>query len=79
MMKALKAFDRIAIVLFNLFLLLVSILTPAIVIASSPAFYREQFERTGVYATVNENGEEERKIIPYVGGVWSQQDRKSVV
>ena len=62
-MKAMKILDRAAILLLNLFLLLVSITIPAISVAATPAFYEKQFEKTGIYATLDENGEETRAYI----------------
>lgn len=67
-MKAIKTLDRISILLVNLLLSLVCIMTSAICIASSPTFYKKQFEKTGIYATIDENGEEERTDIYYIGG-----------
>ncbi len=67
-MKKLAFFDRIAIVLFNLFLLLLSILIPAVSIAASPAFYQAQFEKTGIYASVDSSGNKIRKTIRYIDG-----------
>lgn len=37
-------------------------------IASSPAYYYEQFEKTGVYAQVDENGVATPQAIPFIGG-----------
>lgn len=67
-MKAIKTLDRISILLVNLLLSLVCIMTSAICIASSPSFYKKQFEKTGIYATIDENGEEQRTSIYYIGG-----------
>ena len=67
-MKKWKLFDRLAILFFNLFLLLSSFMIPAVCLAASPTFYHTQFEKTGIYATVNEDGELERKTFFFVGG-----------
>lgn len=40
----------------------------AITIASTPAYYHWQFEATGIYASLDENGEEIPQYIPYIGG-----------
>lgn len=76
-MKAMKILDRAAILLLNLFLLLVSITIPAISVAATPAFYEKQFEKTGIYATLDENGEETRAYIHYIGGKARQTARFS--
>ncbi len=61
-----KIIDRILVVIFNLCLLLTAGITPALILASSPSYYYEQFEKNGIYSYVDENGEEKRKIIRYV-------------
>ena len=71
-MKKWAVFDRLAIVFFNLFLLLLSIMLPAVCIASSPAFYQAQFEKTGIYASVDNDGNEVRKTIRYIDGKSTQ-------
>ncbi len=63
-----KIVDRILALLFNACLLLAVAVGSVFAIASSPQYYYDQFEATGIYSTVNEKGEEMRKIIPYVGG-----------
>ena len=68
MKKSLPFLDRLAIIIFNVLLFVVSITLPAVTVASSPTFYQTQFEKTGVYATIDENGNEVRKQIWYIGG-----------
>ena len=51
-----KFFDRLVLVTFDLLLLLLSAILPSLVIASTPAFYKTQFIKTGIYATMDENG-----------------------
>ncbi len=63
-----KIIDKILVIIFNLCLLLTAGITPALLLASSPEYYYEQFEKNGIYASVDENGEEQRSIIRYVGG-----------
>ncbi len=63
-----KIIDKLAIIIFNLCLLLTAGITPALLLASSPEYYYEQFEKNGIYASVDENGDEQRSIIKYVGG-----------
>lgn len=63
-----KILDRVLALLFNACLLFFVAVGSVFAIASSPQYYYDQFEATGVYATVNEEGEEVPKIIPYIGG-----------
>ena len=63
-----KILDGILAFLFNLCLLLAVAVSSVFAIASSPAYYYEQFEATGVYAQVDENGVATPKVIPYIGG-----------
>ncbi len=63
-----KILDRVLALLFNACLLFSVAVGSVFAIASSPQYYYDQFEATGVYATVNEEGEEVPKIIPYIGG-----------
>lgn len=63
-----KILDRVLALLFNACLLFSVAVGSVFAIASSPQYYYDQFEATGVYATVNEEGEENPKIIPYIGG-----------
>ena len=63
-----KILDRVLGFLFNLCLLLSVAVGSVFAIASSPAYYYEQFEKTGVYASVNESGVEIPKRIRYIGG-----------
>lgn len=62
-----KILDRALIVLFNFCLLLVTIILSAVCVAGSENFYHRQFEKTGVYAQI-ENGAEYRLKIHYVNG-----------
>ena len=64
----LKHLYRIAVLLVNLCLLTVFIIGPALYLAASPDYYKTQFEKTGIYATVTPEGEEMRTPIYYVGG-----------
>lgn len=63
-----KHLYRIAVLLVNLCLLTVFIIGPALYLAASPGYYKTQFEKTGIYATVTPEGEEVRTPIHYVGG-----------
>ena len=51
-----KFIDKLILTLLNFLLLLLSATIPSLVIASSPAFYKTQFIKTGIYATIDENG-----------------------
>ena len=63
--------DRAAILLFNLLLLILVIVIPALAIASSPGFYRRQFARTGLYSYVDESGETVYHPIRYLNGDYT--------
>ena len=63
-----KIIDRILVIIFNLCLLLTAGITPALLLASNPNYYYEQFEKNGIYSYTDENGDEKRKIIRYIGG-----------
>ncbi len=63
-----KIVNGILAFIFNLCLLFSVAVGSVFAIASSPNYYYEQFEKTGVYAQVDENGVEKRKVIRYVGG-----------
>ena len=64
-----KTLNRFIIILFNICLLAVALATPALGMMASPKYYHEQFEATGIYAQVDENGVEQRKEIRFIGGV----------
>ncbi len=67
--KIMRIVDRIVIILFNLFLWLTAVMLPAVSIAKSEGFYKTQLEKTGIYAKVDENGEEkDRAYIYYISG-----------
>ena len=62
-----KVFSKIAVILFNLCLILSVGITAALLIASSPSYYRQQFEKNGIYS--DKSGEDEKRHrIYYVGG-----------
>ncbi len=67
-----KILDRILAFVFNACLLLAVAVGSVFAIASSPQYYYDQFEATGVYATVDENGVETPKVIRYIGGDKTQ-------
>lgn len=63
-----KFLDGLLAFLFNFCLLFVTAVVSVFAIASSPAYYYEQFEKTGIYAQMGEDGELEPKVIRYIGG-----------
>lgn len=62
-----KTFSKIAVIIFNICLILSSGITTALTLASSKDFYRVQFEENGIYSTEGELGEARRRIY-FVGG-----------
>lgn len=58
-----KLFDRIAVLLLNLCLVILAAVGPALFMAASPAYYHRQFEKTGIY---EQDGV--RTPIHYIGG-----------
>lgn len=67
-----KFLDRFSALLFNLCILLLSVLVPVLIVASTPAFYQARFRETGIYATVEGNATY-YKVIRYVGGDADQR------
>ena len=63
-----RFFDRAATLLLCLCLLLAAIITPALLLARSPIYYRTQFAITGIYATENAEGDRVPTAIRYIGG-----------
>ena len=63
-----KTLDKIFIIIFNLCILFTSIITPALIIASSKEYYRDQFEKNKIYSHVDDNGIKKSKVIPFIGG-----------
>lgn len=57
-----KTLDKIVIIIFNLCLLLSAGITPALMLASNPNYYYEQFEKNGIYSYTDKNGDEKRNI-----------------
>lgn len=63
-----KVLDRIFVVLFNFCLLFATAVISVFAIASSPAYYHKQFEKTGIYSTTKEDGTVVASVIPYING-----------
>ena len=62
-----KFFDRFSALLFNLCILLLSVLVPVLIVASTPAFYQARFRETEIYSTTQGTATY-YKVIRYVGG-----------
>ena len=67
-----RVLDRLAILVLNLCLFLGSILTPALLLARSPAYYHYEFEKNGIYAEQRADGTVARTRIRYIGGKRGQ-------
>ena len=66
--EIMKIINGILAFIFNLCLLFATAVGAVFAIASSPAYYYEQFEATGVYAQVDESGEKTPKTIYFIDG-----------
>lgn len=64
--------QKITVTLFNLCLILVAIIAPALIFASSESFYKEAFRECEIYSVVDSEGIEQRRVIYYVGGNGSR-------
>jgi hypothetical protein len=67
-----KVLNRFLIILFNICLLAVTLAAPALSMMASRTYYHEQFEKTGIYAQVDEDGNETRTVIRFIGGESGQ-------
>lgn len=63
-----KILDRIVIILINLAVIIATAVGPALILASSPSYYRNQFEKNGIYAEILEDGSRKPYPIYYLGG-----------
>lgn len=63
-----KIIDGILAFILNLCLLFATAVGAVFAIASSPAYYYQQFEVTGIYAQVDDNGERTPKTIYFING-----------
>ena len=61
-------FDRLSLYLFNFLLLILAIMIPALLIASSHSYYHGQFEKNNIYGYVDAEGEEVLTAIYYIDG-----------
>lgn len=68
MKKAKAIFDRAAVILFNVFLILSLGIATALLLASSPSYYHRQFEKNGIYAQCDSDGNEVRRVFRFIGG-----------
>ncbi len=60
--------EKLTVILFNICLVLLAVIAPALIFASSEDFYRNTLDECGMYAEVDSDGVEQRRIIYYVGG-----------
>lgn len=58
---------KIAVVIFNICIILAAGITTALTLASSPKYYREQFDACGVYSEELDGGEVRHRIY-FIGG-----------
>ena len=63
-----KILDRVAIILINLSIIIAMAVGPALILAGSPSYYRNQFEKNGLYTETDENGNMKPYPIYYLGG-----------
>lgn len=63
-----KIINGVLAFILNICILLSVAVGSVFVIASTPAYYYGQFEATGVYAQVDENGEKQPAVIRFIGG-----------
>ena len=68
-----KILDRAVIILINLAIIIATAVGPALLLASSPRYYRTQFEKNGLYEEKAENGSVRRHPIHFVGGEWGKK------
>ena len=61
-------YQKITVTLFNICLILVAIIAPALIFASSESFYKDAFRECEIYSVVDSEGIEQRRVIYYVGG-----------
>ena len=63
-----KVLDKAVVILINLAVIIAATVTPALILASSPSYYRNQFEKNGFYSKTDENGSVSFRCIPFLGG-----------
>ena len=62
-----KRFVKFSVIVFNICIILAVGIASALLLASSHGYYKDQFEKNGIYSTIKD-GKEVRKIIYYVDG-----------
>ena len=67
-----KILDRAIIILINLAIIIATAVGPALLLASSPSYYRTQFEKNGIYAEEGDDGSVRYHPIYYVGGEYGK-------
>lgn len=63
-----KILDRIAIILINIAIIIAMAVGPALILAGSPSYYRNQFEKNGIYSEIDEDGKITPHPIYFLGG-----------
>ena len=63
-----KILDRLVIILINLAIIIATAVGPALILAGSPEYYRAEFEKNGLYAEIDEDGNSKLKPVYYLGG-----------
>ena len=63
-----KFTEVLTVIIFNVCLLLISVIAPALFAASSERFFEKAFDECEMYAVIDSDGIEQRRIIYYVGG-----------
>ena len=64
--------EKLTAVLFNVCLLLLAVMIPALIFTSSENFYQRTLDNCGMYSEIDSSGEERRRLIYYVGGERSR-------
>lgn len=67
-----KVFDRAVIILINLAIIIAAAVGPALLLASSPSYYRTQFEKNGLYAEEDADGNLKPHPVYFVGGEYGK-------
>ena len=68
-----KIIDRVAVILINLTVIIATAVGPALILAGSPSYYRNQFEKNGIYAEKDENGNYTPHPIYFLGGEYGRR------
>ena len=63
-----KILDRAVIILINIAIIIATAVGPALILASSPSYYRNQFEKNELYSETLDDGSHRIRPIYYLGG-----------